>query len=63
MRKEYKNIILNEKNTMIDEEKGDKRGQKFTVQALLNLYLILTTVLQGMCSPHFTEKETEPWRA
>ena len=48
---------------MIDEEKGDKRGQKFTAQALLNLYLILTTVLQGMYSPHFTEKETEPWRA
>lgn len=51
------------KNTVIDEGKGDKRGQKLTVQALLNLYLILTTVLQGMCSPHFTEKETEPWRA
>ena len=47
---------------MTDDEKGDKGGQNFTMQALLKFYLVLTTVLQGRYYLHFTDKETGPWR-
>ena len=62
MRKEYKNIIFNEKIQMTDDKKGDKGGQNFTMQALLKFYLVFTTVLQGRYYLYFTDKETEPWR-